>query len=353
MTNLKLNEIAHNYLESYSVNWSLGIHLYNQLIAVNPELARTCLQRSIELKPALVRRLNLKDDHLRSIAEKHTLIALDNSLNIGTYFKVPTIDSIKELDLQIYSILSNEISQHKQIKMIKKHDKVFGFGSCFAINFVNHLNKLGINAYSSVISEDINSPINNLQLLKWIFYNEESNLITDLKNLNPDIKREDLLLKFSQCDHVVLTLGSCFYLTKNKENPSLTLIPTQNTDYKFQLVDSIKDSIIEIVKIIKFFNSKVNLIVTVSPIPIRGVLDYRNPVAANIASKAALRTAIEELMLFENHSFNYLPIYDAVIGLSPYINHATFGTDDGESRHLNGLIINSIMNQISELILEI
>lgn len=350
MTNL--NEIAQNYLETNQVNWRLGIHLYNELSVVNPELARACLKRSIELKPTLVRRLNLRDDDLKSIAQKHLLIALDDSLNIGTYFKIPTIDSISQLDLQIYSILSNEISRAKEFKKIKKHDRVFGFGSCFAVNFVNYLNKLGINSHSSIISEDVNSPINNLQLLKWIFKNEESQLTNDLKNLNPDIDRKVLLQKFQESDHIILTLGSSFYLTKNEENPTITLKPTGNTKYQFQSIDSIKYSIIEIVDIIKLFNTKVNLIITVSPIPLRGVLDGRNPLVANCASKAALRTAIEELLISKEQCFNYLPIYDAIVGLSPYVNSPTFGTDDGESRHLNGFIINSVMKQISQLIIE-
>jgi hypothetical protein len=348
-----LDEIANNYLEANSVNWRLGINLHNDLIALNPELARACLKRSIELKPTLVRRLNLKDDELNYIAQKHLLIALNDSLNIGTYFKVPTINSNEELDLQIFSILSNEINRHSKVNKIKKQDKVFGFGSCFAVNFVNYLNRLGIDSHSSIISEDVNSPINNLLLLKWVFQNEESQLINDLKQLNPDIDRLILFKHFKESDHIVLTLGSSFYLTKSCENSEITLKPTRNSKYSFQTVGSIKESIAELIKLIQGVNSKVNIFITVSPIPLRGVLDLRDPVTANIASKAALRAAIEELIVEKKLSFTYLPIYDSIMGLSPYMNTPTFGTDDGESRHLNGFVINSIMKQMSQLIVEI
>lgn len=347
-----LDEIANNYLEANSVNWRLGINLYNDLIELNPELARACLKRSIELKPILVKQLNLKDDDLKHIAEKHLPIFLDRSLSIGTYYKVPTINSNEELDLQIFSILSNEISRDSKVNKIKKQDKVFGFGSCFAVNFVNYLNRLGIDSHSSIISEDVNSPINNVLLLKWIFQNEESQLTNDLKQLNPDINRLILYENFKESDHVVLTLGSSFYLTKSSENSEITLKPTRNSKYSFQTVGSIKESIAELIKLIQGVNSKVNIFITVSPIPLRGVLDLRDPVTANIASKAALRAAIEELIVEKKLSFTYLPIYDSIIGLSPYMNTPTFGTDDGESRHLNGFVINSIMKQMSQLIIE-
>jgi hypothetical protein len=346
-----LDEIANNYLEANSVNWQLGLQLYNKLITLNPLLAEACLKRSVELKPTLVKRLNLGSYELKKIAERHKLIALDDSINLGTYYKISTINSEKDLDLAIFSILSSETARWS-ISKIQKNEKVFGFGSCFAINFINYLNKLGINAHSSIIAEDVNCPINNLLLLKWVFQNEESQLIDDLKQMNPDIDRLILFKNFKESDHIVLTLGSSFYLTKSSENSEITLKPTRSSKYSFQTVGSIKESIAELIKLIQGVNSKVNIFITVSPIPLRGVLDRRDPITANIASKAALRTAIEELIIEKKFSFTYLPIYDSIIGLSPYMNTPTFGTDDGESRHLNGFVINSIMKQMSQLIIE-
>lgn len=347
-----LENIATNYLESNSVNWRMGVELNNKLALQNPALAFACLKRSIELKPTLVKRFNLKSPELIQVANTHQTIALDDCVSVGTYFKVPTINSKEIIDLEIFSILSNEISRCPTLKKIRKQEKIFGFGSCFAINFVNYLNKVGLDAYSTIISEDINCPINNLLLLKWIFQNEESRLILDLKQLNPDIERLTLLKRFKESDHIFLTLGSSFYLINNQEKPEITLKPTKNTRYSLQTISSAKESIKELVKLIHLFNNKVNIFITVSPIPLRGVLDARNPVAANIASKAVLRAAIEELIIEQELSFTYLPIYDAIIGLCPYLSMPAFGTDDGESRHLNGFIINSMMKQVSQLIVE-
>lgn len=347
-----IEKIATTYLESGSVNWQVGIELHNKLIVDNPSLAKACLKRSIELKPILVKRLNLKDDELRLISERHSLVALDHAAyNLGRYFKVPTINSRETLDLEIFQILSTETSRFP-IKKIQKSEKVFGFGSCFAVNFINYLHKLDIDAHSSIISEDINCPINNLLLLKWIFKNEESSLINDLKEFNPDIDRLDLLNKFKDANHIVLTLGASFFLIKNGEKMEITLKPSSNTKYTFQNINSLKQSITQIIELINSVNNKVNIIISVSPIPLRATLDGRDPVSANVASKSALRAAIEELMIENKLSFTYLPIYDAVIGLSPYMGFASFGTDDGESRHLNGEIINSIMRQMTDLIIE-
>lgn len=106
-----LDEIANNYLRANSVNWQLCIQLYNELITLNPKLAEACLKRSVELKPALVKRLNLRNDELTKIAERHKLIALDDSINLGTYYQISTINSEEDLDLAIFSIISSETAR--------------------------------------------------------------------------------------------------------------------------------------------------------------------------------------------------------------------------------------------------
>jgi hypothetical protein len=346
-------KIATTYLESGSVNWQVGIELHNNLILDNPLLAKACLKRSVEIKPTLVKRLKLKDDELRLISERHSLVALDDAVanRLGNYFKVPFINTMETLDLEIFQILSTETKRFS-IKKILKSEKVFGFGSCFAINFINYLHKLDLNACSSVISEDINCPINNLLLLKWVFKNEECSLINELKEFNPDIDRLDLLKNFKDANHIVLTLGASFFLIKNQVTMEITLKPSSITKYTFQNINSLKQSITQIVELIKSINSRANIIISVSPIPLKATLDGRDPVSTNIVSKSALRAAIEELLIENKLPFTYLPIYDAVIGLSPYMGMAAFGTDDGNSRHLNGEIINSIMRQIADLIIE-
>lgn len=349
----EIEKNARTWLGSHSVNWELGLDLLEAMMASGGDraLAADVMRRVIEIKPALVKKFGIADPALLAIADRHTPIVLDSVVRAGAYYKVPVIGDIAALDLEVFSILSGELTLGDDDR-IGADATVFGFGSCFAVNFVNYLHNHGVRARSSVLSEDINSPRNNRCLLAWVIDGEENHVSAQLHKLNPEFDPAALRENLRSASHIVLTMGTVFSLTRKNADgsPAPALVPAPGTVTTAATYDELRQDMTAIVQLVRRVNPAARIFLTVSPIPFRGIMHQANPVAANNFSKSLLRAAVESLR--GEKLFTYLPIYDAVIGLSPHMDFAAFGKDDGESRHLNGAIIDAIMRQITSLIVK-
>lgn len=347
----EIEKNASNFLSSHSVNWQLGLDILEALVVSQGDkaLARQVLHRVVELKPTLAKKFGTQDPVLNAIANRHVFIALDDVVRLGAYYKVPVIKEVGQLDLEIFAVLSSEIKL-AETDWITPGAHVFGFGSCFAVNFINHLNRMGITASSSVLSEDINSPRNNCHLLDWVLNGRVNYISEQLPKLNPEFNPAEFLARLKSATHIVLTLGTVYFLARIGDDGAAlpALIPGRGTVTVSPSFGELQKDIDEILKLLRQVNPGAVVMVTVSPVPLRGVMHKANPVVANMFSKSMLRAAIESFR--GAGRFTYLPIYDAILGLAPHSDFAAFGKDDGECRHLNGLIIDSVMRQITSLI---
>jgi hypothetical protein len=344
----KLANLANHFLESSSINWQLGLDLYNKLILFpgHESLTSLLIKRVVELKPNLVKRFGIEDRSLTEIAERHQEIVLNDKFLMNKNFDIKTINSQNDFELFAYSIFE-DVLKNINIKKINSKSKVFGFGSCFAVNFINHLNHLNINASSSVLSEDINSPVNNIMLLKFILQEIQSDFVGELLRLNKDFDVEQIRSSIIHSSHIVLTLGSAFHLVSDQEKN--ILIPTKSSKTVVANFQDLLSAVNEIFDLIRKFNNKATIFLTVSPIPLKGVMGQSSAINANILSKSLLRSVVNYL---DHDKFTYLPLYDILNAAAGYSNRAFFGLDDGNSRHLNGDVIKILMNTVTSFIVE-
>lgn len=349
---MKINELEKNaklFLDSKNINWQLGLKIFN-LLPIECELRIELLKRVVELKPQILKKLNIENPSgdLEKIVLRHSFVIDDFKTKPLHYFNVPLIQNAENFNFQIFSILSSCDFFNKIL--INKQSKVFGFGSCFAVNLVNYLNNMGLQAQSSVISEEINSPRNNLALLQWTIENEQNFVANELPKINVDFSANTFNANLKNSSHIIFTLGSAFSLVdKNTGDPHLVFSPSSLT--KIDDIEIIRNNIKDILSLIRKVNPKAIVLITVSPIPIRGVAHDVNPLVANMQSKSILRSLISDLCEKDNNTY-YLPIYDLIMGLAPYTDSAIFGKDDGNSRHLDGWVIEAIMRQFTSLIVE-
>ena len=347
-----MSEIEKNarvFLDSKNINWQLGLEIFN-LLTIKSDLKVELLKRIVELKPQILKRLNIQDQSgdLEKIVQRHSFIIDDFRNKPLHYFDIPLIKNPEDFNLQIFSVLSS-FDFFKKIQ-INKQSKVFGFGSCFAMNLVNYLNHMGLEAQSSVISEDINSPRNNLALLQWAINNKKNFVTNELSKINVDFSLSTFNTNLKNSSHIIFTLGSAFSIVdKNSDEPHLVYSPNSIT--KIDDIETIRNNLKDIFSLIRKANPKASILITVSPVPIRGVAHDLNPLIANMQSKSILRGLIADLFEKDNNTY-YLPIYDLIIGLAPYTDSAIFGKDDGNSRHLDGWVIDAIMRQFMSLIVE-
>lgn len=171
-------------LASATINWVFLLKFYQSISLVNHQkttdttnLIERLILRILNTKPSVDLKFFVFEnsffnlDEINQIARKKiktSIIKLEEKqIDITKYN--PGI-----LNLQNFSNIIDEILIKSKLPKIDIfNSKFFTFGSCFAVNFARVLDTLGYKVYSNVISEDINSPINNFYLLEYIFFKKK------------------------------------------------------------------------------------------------------------------------------------------------------------------------------------
>ena len=199
------------------------------------------------------------------------------------------------------------------------------FGSCFAVNVAEALERRGAKVHSTRVTEDVNSPFNNLILLRHLFRTKESSIAEELSaRLNVDLL--SLRLKFEKATDVIFTLGNIFRLNGPDGH---TLVSLKGATLIRESFDDTVNSIKEIIGLLST-HTKAQIFVSVSPIPISGYvgIDFQSVVEADCASKSQLIAAIRTL-----DGFTYIPTFEIFRWLAAHQEFATLG-EGGTSRHL-------------------
>lgn len=361
------------YLNSNSINWQFGVSLYSQFRSsefekneyLSVSLEKLIL-RILSIKPNLSldllyssERNNFADLYfneadVRNIYNKSlkTFIIKDEKLLINEKKEILD-DKIKLYQREILNrayfnendfinVVDRILSKTKLPKIDIFDSTVFTFGSCFATNFAKILNQLNYKVYSNLIAENINSTINNYHLLEYIILNKKIELINEL-NFSDQMK-EDFMNNLSNSTHIIYTLGTTLYLKNFKTN--LPTIYSQNSkENSFLTYSEHVHYLIEIIKLLKNINPKAKLILSVSPVPIRGLKGNYCVIQSDTFSKSILRSSINELTnLFDD--IYYLPTFEIFRSLAIHSNFALFGIDDRNPRHIRGDMLSAVIKKI-------
>ena len=239
---------------------------------------------------------------------------------------------------------------------IEPNDKIFTLGSCFARNIENHMVNYGLDVIPIRINTQIPkkfaldqlrnlySPNSILDGLKWALCPDEmpdpieclietnkgewfdpmlhpprSGHLNEVIETNQLVRRNMALI--SECKIIVITLGliECIF---DKEtglylnSTATNLIQSDNyARYEIHVMDLVEvlNSLEGIHDLLtKNLRNNFNIMLSVSPVPLKNTFRNMDVITANMYSKSLLRTAAE--IFSSNHrNIDYLPIYESVI----------------------------------------
>jgi len=361
------------YLNSNSINWSFGVSLYNQFRLSKFEkneflsvILEKLILRMLSIKPNLSLDLlysseknnfadfyfneldikNIYNKSFKSIIIKDEKILINEKKEISeAKIKLYTKEILNRAyfnESDFINVVDRILSKTKLPKIDIFDSTVFTFGSCFATNFAKILNELNYKVHSNLIAENVNSTINNYHLLEYIILNKKIELINEL-NFSEDMK-EDFMNNLSNSTHIIYTLGTTLYLKNFKTNLP-TIFSENSKENSFLTYSEHVHYLIEIIKLLKNINPKAKLILSVSPVPIRGLKGDYCIIQADTFSKSILRSSINELTnLFDD--VYYLPTFEIFRSLAIHSNFALFGFDDRNPRHIRGDMLSAVINKI-------
>jgi len=265
---------------------------------------------------------------------------------------------------------------------LQPEDRVFAIGSCFARGIESALVGQGMEVLSRAVEFDSIPAINDeLKLgftnkyntfsiyneLRWaldpnaefpgnsvvhigngIFYDPHTNPALELGELDETLRRRELIRsvtrRVSKCRVVVITLGLVEVWRDKTANvfinrvipDMLSVYPDRYELYTTNFADNLSqlEAIHALLK--QFGHHDVQIIVTVSPVPLIATFSGEDVVVANTYSKSLLRTAAQEWAA-KYGNVHYFPSYEIVTNSDPRL------TWEEDRRHVKGQIVQHIM----------
>ena len=226
--------------------------------------------------------------------------------------------------------LQTKIKLEKQSKnQIDYNSNVLLFGSCFSENvgkkldyfkFQNFQNPFGILFHPKAIEAIISNAIKNKKYYNEdVFLNNEQWHCFDAHSKLSQTSREDLInqlneqiyitaSKLKTASHIVITLGTAWVYRDIKTDAIVAnchKVPQKQFKKELLSVESITNSLKNILSLIKSVNYNASVVFTVSPIR-----HTKDGFVENTQSKAHLITAIHQVV--SNQSF-YFPSYEIMM----------------------------------------
>ncbi|MDQ6929850.1 MAG: GSCFA domain-containing protein [Candidatus Eremiobacteraeota bacterium] len=256
-------------------------------------------------------------------------------------------------------------------KFIQEDTKVLAFGSCFAEYFIKFLTERGYNRWQLPVEKhglssesllfSLGQTFENIfvvvQQLRWAFgeFTPESALwFTKDKNYfeATEERRENIRTSFVEVDVIVVTLGlSEVWFDAVANEPMWRPITSRLYDpkrhvFRSSTVAQTLAALFEFDRLARTFLPDKKFILTLSPIPLLATFRDQSPVTANVASKAILKSAMDEFFsnaeICNRSRYYYFPSYELAFHL--FAN--PFGADN---RHVRPEVARTILHLFSEL----
>ena len=234
--------------------------------------------------------------------------------------------------------------------LLNDEAKFFTLGSCFAANLASSLRAYGKTVRNLPFSEEINSTFANRYLIEWSLSRLDDKTLSKSFSKNfSTIKPADVKNSLIEADVVIFTVGvtHCFF---SRETGNF-VIPKGNNgslwgdkfEFRTTTVSENKENLQKIIEMIREINKKTQIVLTLSPVPLKGTLDMPSVMQADAVSKSTLRIAINEIMLNSPTKVTYWPSFEMVRWLGVYFEDV-FGLEDQRSRHVSNFVIENIIS---------
>ena len=268
---------------------------------------------------------------------------------------------------------------------IRRDDKLFAIGSCFARGIEGALLARKMNVLSAAPEFASFVPASKLTTalgytnkyntysiyneLRWaldpeasfpeasivdvgdgLYYDPHTNPALELANLEETLRRRSIVrevnARTSQCQVIIITLGLVEVWRDAIADTFINTTPVPEAlrhhpdRYEFH-VSSFSDNLENLEKVHSLLKKhgrpELQIVVTVSPVPLMATFTQDDVVVANTYSKALLRTAAQE-WASAHDNVHYFPSYEIVQ------NSDRAGTWLEDLRHVQGNVVTHIMN---------
>src|SRR5262249_836758 len=223
--------------------------------------------------------------------------------------------------LDLPKVIADFILDERSKLSFDKNTRFFMQGSCFAENLYAELKQSGYPCFYNAVVEAMNSPLANKIYL------------TKLKSASNDPVREEM----QKASIYVLTIGVAPSWFTRHDGQFVFAPDLRNINMYVQrtaTVNEATDALLDVIKSIREINPAIQIVLTLSPVPLGSTFEFSSAIVADCLSKSVLRAAIHEALLACGDGKTiYFPSFEIVRWVGSHAGNA-FG-DDGLPRHIS------------------
>ncbi|MDR3441045.1 GSCFA domain-containing protein [Telmatospirillum sp.] len=260
--------------------------------------------------------------------------------------------NINNID-EFREFISNNVISHysDNEKFIDMDSSFVTLGSCFAINIGRALTARGFKVNNNAIDEAATSTHAILHFFRWLQSGSVDKFTKFFDTLNGEAVRCEVIENIRNANAVILTLGVApalfheggeFAFTQpHRDKAHFEYLPGK---YKLRTttVEENTKNIFEIIEFVKRINSSCKIVLTVSPIPLFATSEMDSVYEADCISKSTIRVSVHNAKS-RFDGIIYWPSFEIIRWIGGHANFGFFG-EDGESRHVNRNIIDTIID---------
>lgn len=231
-------------------------------------------------------------------------------------------------------------------------------GSCFAVNLARGLRAQGMTVHCESIGEEVNSTFANRYLLEWAAGSQEDRAQDVGEVFGPET-RDRIVAGLRVSQALVLTLGVA-PIHCNPTTGEFVFISPNTPSARDALArcamrtSTVAENVANVHAIIDAAQAiaerELETIITVSPVPLAGTMEFTDAITADCLSKSTLRLAAHEI-ISSRSGVHYWPSFEMVRwmgGHFPDLPSPIYGGDDGNSRHVSQWVIDMIVSLFLE-----
>jgi hypothetical protein len=217
--------------------------------------------------------------------------------------------------------------------LITLNDSILTIGSCFADHIGDALQERGANVYRVKRPENLNSPVATATIFRRLDQSDE-----DAQKARKYLENTKLM---------ILTAGVAPHPFRNGVPVLVKGEVSRETQWRMLTLAEIRDALHSVMSKAKEINPFINIVLTISPIPLEWSTTHESPFAADCVSKSLLRVAVEDILNEKLENIYYWPSFEMIRWLGGHIG-PFFGVGGEDNRH----IFQDTLDLIMEIFLE-
>jgi GSCFA family len=241
-------------------------------------------------------------------------------------------------------------------------DPVVAIGSCFAGELRAYLGRAGFASKRIWVPEALNNTYALLDFLNWCVSGETTGTGFRYDRDQDGRIREWVApeppdryaARLAEAGAIVITIGLAeVWQDKKTGGVFWHGVPKQIYDAdrhscRLTTVDENAANLRRLIELVRRVNPRAAIVLTLSPVPLKGTFRGISSLSADCVSKSVLRVALDEVMRDGRRDVYYWPSFEIVKWAGANLSWPAYGLDDGKTRHVSRRLVGEIVDAFIE-----